>query len=181
MALARNLQSLEIRATKPYKLAAIYPHLTDLELKGEIYEDCLTEFCAPNLNDLTITASSKRDYISVVSCEGIQLKNVKRVKIGVQDLTEEAIPAFLDGIRQFLTHLVNLETLGFSNRDAVHLALKLLTEDCKHLYQSRTLRLVYLYHSGDLGNGEGRVFSVNEFRQQTGCLESDTVNRLLGA
>lgn len=171
--LARNLQSLKLGATWICKLRGTYCHLKSLELQGGIRKGDLTEFYAPNLNDLTLILSSGDDFHSVVSCAGIQLHDIQTARIGLkQDRDDERILTDID-LCHFLTESVNLETLTFHDSNTADTALTLLTSDCEHLYQSHTLHLVLTNYRGELGKGDARLSDVDRFRELTGCNERD--------
>lgn len=170
LASALNVKMMKIETWKPFNLAAKYPNLRSLELCDSVHAGSLAGFCAPMLCDLTLLVKAGRDYLSVVSCTGIQLKNVKKVRIGLHGQTSTNFPDYLEGLRQFLKEVVNLETLIIEQPEVASLVLKLLTDDCEHLFQSHPVRLVLKGHSTELGRGEERLPSINEFRKQTKCV-----------
>ncbi|KIM31849.1 hypothetical protein M408DRAFT_21052 [Serendipita vermifera MAFF 305830] len=118
---ALNVRTMKIEGREPYNLATTYPYLQSLKLRGIIHDGSLDGFCASALCELTLLVGRGRDYLPVVSCTGIQLKKLKRVKVGLYIKTSTMLPEYLTGLHRFLEEVVNLEELIFGDRMAASL------------------------------------------------------------
>lgn len=186
LSLAVNVVDLNIRNWTPFDLGGTYSRLETLRIEGKLTSNCLKSFSAPKLHNLTLAVDRGCDYSRVVACSGIDMKMLKRVNIGwPYRIEDDTVEEYLCGVRHFLTAAINLEVLDLDCATIASLVLKLLTSDCEWLYQSHVLRITLEEEEMELGQGENRLASVNEFREKTGCMPdadwSDIYKRLAGA
>ncbi|KIM29578.1 hypothetical protein M408DRAFT_22908 [Serendipita vermifera MAFF 305830] len=162
---------MDIHNWVEFKLAGTYTRLRSLAIEGVISKQCLEAFSAPNLTSLDLYVDKARDYFSVVSCKGIDLRTLKNATIGwIYRIEDDTVAEFLVGIREFLMAAPNLEKLVLLNTGSAALVLKLLTDDCISLYQSHPLWIVLDDDEMELGRGDNRSPSVALFREETGCI-----------